>query len=130
MNVNNKDAESLEGLIKIYFEQLFKNANLLMVAHAGVLVACLATMKEYSLLPHLRGVGLIIAAECMGMFTAALSYAAVSIAYLHDAATGLVEMPREIPVPRIIYAALVAQLMSLLTFLFSILTVALKLYPL
>jgi hypothetical protein len=69
-NDNQTYSEQLDELFKAHFEQHFKNANLLLVGHAGALVACLTVLREYSNVPKLHGIGAIIAIECAGLIAA------------------------------------------------------------
>jgi heme/copper-type cytochrome/quinol oxidase subunit 1 len=125
-----KNADKIDELTKGHFEQHFKNANLLLVGHAGALIACLAALKEYANIPQLRGIGFIIAIESGGLVLAILSYAGLSIGYFFLSSVPHMKIESDLPVPRIMTTALWFQMLSCVFLLVAIANVGIRLVTL
>src|SRR3569623_1327066 len=79
------------------FEQDFKAANYLMVAHGAALFACVSSLKDYSKTPELHGVGVFVAVLGFGFLLAALSFGLVRLTRGALVAVALGDMPRHEP---------------------------------
>jgi len=58
---------------------MLKSASALLFAHGGAMLACLSQLKEYDTNPHLKHIGLIIAAFAAGFILAALAYIEIAL---------------------------------------------------
>jgi hypothetical protein len=123
-------SEQLDELFKSHFEQHFKNANLLLVAHGGALLACLTVLREYSNMPRLHGIGIVIGIECLGMIAAILGYGCLSVGYLHLSARPHLKSKYEAVVPKLMNLVFGFQLTALGTLVLTIAIVGIRLLSL
>lgn len=63
--------------LRDHYDALLRSTALLLAAHGAGFAACLLALKDYDTIPRLKGIGLIVTLEGLGLIAGAIFYLVV-----------------------------------------------------